>query len=196
MGGVLEAGTITGSTTGRASGVGVLLSWDTRDNLNSPAKGSFVQASATFHAPLLGSDYRLDAYTLDLRHYMTISGPQVLALQLATTLTTGSVPFRMLPGIGEQLRGYNSMRYIDKDRIVLQAEYRVVPVWWRLGLTVFGGLGEVADRIEDFSFSRPKWAVGVGLRFLLFAEEKVTIRQDFAFGLDSSGDYLDLNEAF
>ncbi|MEZ4701464.1 MAG: BamA/TamA family outer membrane protein [Rhodothermales bacterium] len=195
-GGLLEDGAVVGSAAGHASGIGALVSWDTRDNVNFPAKGSLFQASATFYGGVLGSDYRLDRYSLDLRQYLTLTGRHVLALQAIATLSTGELPFRMLPGVGENLRGYGSMRYIDNDCLVLQAEYRIVPIWWRLGLTVFGGVGEVAGRMADFSFDRPKWAVGIGLRFLLFTEERVTIRQDFAFGRDASGDYLDLNEAY
>ena len=102
----------------------------------------------------------------------------------------------MLPGVGRELRGYSSVRFVDRSVVALQAEYRIVPVWWRLGLTLFGGVAEIADTLDSFSFREPKWAVGVGIRFLLFRVEKITIRQDFGFGRDSSGDYLDLNEAF
>ena len=71
-----------------------------------------------------------------------------------------------------------------------------MPVWWRLGFVVFAGVGEVTERLDNFSLSDPKYAVGFGIRFLLFSKEKITIRQDFGFGKGSSGDYLDLNEAF
>ena len=78
----------------------------------------------------------------------------------------------------------------------VQAEYRAVPVWWRLGFVVFAGVGEVAETLNTFSLDDPKYAVGLGIRFLLFSKEKITVRQDFGFGRDSFGDYLDLNEAF
>jgi hypothetical protein len=195
-GGVLESGTVTGSGTGAASGIGILLSWDTRDNVYSPSSGSFHQASADIGGRLLGSDYRFDTYTLDLRRYFSPAKRHVLALQAGATVTTGDPPFRLLPGVGSDLRGYSSVRFVDRCLLMLQAEYRVVPIWWRLGLTLFGGVADVAHDLGAFDFADPKWAVGVGVRFLLYRDEKITVRQDFGFGRDSSGDYLDLNEAF
>jgi hypothetical protein len=131
-----------------------------------------------------------------MRWYRTVVATHVLALQASFTVTDGAPPFRMLPGVGNVIRGYASTRYIDNNRIGVQAEYRAVPVWWRLGFVAFAGVGEVAHRLRDFRLNDPKVAVGFGLRFLLFSKEKITIRQDFGFGKGSSGDYLDLNEAF
>ena len=79
-GGLLETGAVTGSGTGAASGIGLLVSWDTRDNVYSPSAGSFHQASLDLYGGLLGSDYRFDTYTRDLRRYFAIAGRHVLAL--------------------------------------------------------------------------------------------------------------------
>ena len=195
-GGSLARGVITGSGTGVASGLGLIISKDTRDNINFPSSGSLHRFSATFYGSMLGSDYSLSSYALDLRQYLGLGGPHVLAFQAEMVMGFGDIPFRMLAGVGDPLRGYGSTRYIDNNRIILQAEYRVVPIWWRLGFTAFCGIGDVAHRPGDFKFKNPKWAVGLGIRFLIYAQEKITIRQDFAFGKGSSGDYLDLNEAF
>ncbi len=135
-------------------------------------------------------------YALDLRRYFSVADRHVVALQAAAAVTTGNPPFRILPGVGSELRGYSSVRFVDRCLLAVQAEYRIVPVWWRLGLAIFGGVADVADSVGSFDFSEPKWAVGFGIRFLLYRDEKITIRQDFGFGRDSSGDYLDLNEAF
>ncbi len=93
------------------------------------------------------------------------------------------------------MRGYYLGRYRDKEMIVLQTEYRM-PVWRRFGIVGFGGLGEVSERIKDFSLSGIKYSLGGGIRFAVKPKEKLNIRLDYGIGSHSSGVYLYITEAF
>jgi len=101
-----------------------------------------------------------------------------------------------LPGVGGQnvLRGYYEGRYRDNLMAVVQAEYRF-PVWKRLGATVFGGVGNVSSRFDNFAVGDLKYAGGAGLRFRV-SPEGVNLRLDYAVTPNSSGTYITIQEAF
>lgn len=94
------------------------------------------------------------------------------------------------------MRGHYEGRYRDIDMLVTQAEYRVVPVWWRFGLVGFVGFGDVSDRLVHFRLDDTKYSVGWGIRYVLNRDEGITIRLDVGYCDDQSGVYLNILEAF
>lgn len=194
--GRLASGEVTGATGGQSLGLGVSVSFDTRDAVFFPTAGHLVRLEARIYGRVGGADFGYSQYRLDARQYVRIRSGHVLALHAVGRASAGTPPFQALHGVGEVVRGYSSKRYADQHLMAVQAEYRVVPLAWRLGFAVFAGAGQVAGELDAWRFHRFRVAAGIGLRFLLDRTEKVTIRWDFGFGADSSGDYLDLNEAF
>jgi len=195
--GQLACGDILGSDEGTASGVGALVSWDTRDNIFNAASGSYHQFSArTFHEHLR-SDFAFTNYQIDLRKYFPLNTSHVLAVQGYMNVIKGDPPFYMMSLLGGQylMRGYYEGRYRDKNMLAVQTEYRL-PLWKRIGATGFAGYGEVAPEISGFALKNLKLSVGMGLRYLLVPEEKINLRLDFGWGKDSSGFYLAMTEAF
>jgi hypothetical protein len=94
------------------------------------------------------------------------------------------------------MRGYFQGRYRDRNMMAFQMEYRVMPVWWRLGVVGFYGLGAVADEMSDFRVDDFKHAIGMGLRIQLDPKEQINFRVDLAYGKDSKGLYVLALEAF
>jgi outer membrane protein assembly factor BamA len=195
--GLLAPGTIVGSKGGKASGVGLVANWDSRDNTFAAASGSFYQATALFYHHSLGSDYDYSDIQLDTRHFFEIIPAQVLAIQAAAEFQGGAVPFQSLVRFGGQniVRGYFDGRYRDKNGVALQAEYRA-PVWWRFGVVGFAGVAQVADHAARFALNRFWFAGGLGLRFFWNPEERVSLRLDYGVGNNSSGMYITVTEAF
>jgi len=101
-----------------------------------------------------------------------------------------------LLGGAASMRGYYLGRYRDKDMITLQAEYRWVPVLWRLGLAAFAGLSDVAPTLGGFDLGNFKYSYGLGLRFVIDPKQRLHLRLDFGFGKNSSGIYFTAAEAF
>jgi outer membrane protein assembly factor BamA len=195
-GGTLIQNVVTGSEGGQVLGAGVFLSFDTRDDVIYPTAGHLVRLDSRAYGRIAGADFGFTQHRLDARQYVWLYGPHVLAFHGALRVSTGAPPFQMLPGVGEVVRGYASDRFADRHLLAFQAEYRVAPLVWRLGLAVFAGAGQVAHDLSDFALDRFHLAGGVGLRFQIIPSERVNVRWDFGFGEDSSGDYLDLGEAF
>lgn len=194
--GQLASGSVTGSGNAFVSAIGFIARKDTRDNHFYPKKGGYHTVELLRSEKILGSEFTFTRLSIDLRQYVSIFKSQVLAFQGTMSLSKGEVPFRMLSSVGSRIRGYPSMRYIDKNMIGFQMEYRFVPAVWRMGFTLFAGAGDVFNHWSDLQFDRLKYSIGIGLRYQFFRSEKINIRFDYGMGKKSSGDYLDLNEAF
>jgi outer membrane protein assembly factor BamA len=194
--GILASGSIRGSETTFISGIGTLIRYDTRNNYFYPESGSLHKFEIFTASGLLGSNYGFTRFTIDLRRYFPLHPSHVLAIQATGVSTIGSVPFRMLPSVGTILRGYSTVHHIDRNMIAIQAEYRLVPVFWRLGLTVFAGVSDVFGSFNEIGLNKLKYATGVGLRYQFSRKEKINIRADYGIGRKSSGDYIDINEAY
>jgi hypothetical protein len=196
-GGLLEQGTIPGSTGGVISGLGLSVNWDNRDNIFFPRRGSYLQFSADFFNPAFGSDYHFSTTSLDLRTYVPVFSTHVMAFQFLTRDIGGSPPFYELATLGGAsiLRGNFSGQYRDKALLAVQAEYRL-PVWRRFGAAAFVGLGNVGPALRDINLSRLKYSLGGGIRYRLDSKEGTNLRLDFAWGKARAGFYATVQEAF
>jgi len=196
-GGMLTGGEIPGSRGGVNSGLGLLLNWDTRDNIFFPTGGSCHQFTTTFYGGGLAGDFAFNKYTVDLRHFHLFRARHVLAVQGYLNIITGDPPYNAMSLIGGEnfMRGYYQGRYRDRHMMGLQVEYRS-PQWKRTGVIFFAGLADVAERFTDFRFTEFKYSVGLGLRYMINPEEKVNLRLDFGFGRESFGVYMKILEAF
>jgi len=197
LGGMLASGSVLGSQGGRASGVGFVVHYDTRDNIFFPQVGQNIEVSAMLFHRLFASHYAFTRYAFDIRQYISSFASHVIALHALAVFSTGEVPFFMMPMIGGQyqMRGYYEGRFRHNHLLVGQVEYRI-PVWWRLGVNFFAGLGTVAPYLTSFRAKDFKPSIGIGLRFTLNEKEKLNGRVDFAFGQHTSGFYITIEEAF
>jgi outer membrane protein assembly factor BamA len=196
--GVLGAGDILGSRGGFTSGTGVTLTLDERDNSFFPTSGRYYEGSYTAYRKMLGSDYTFNRWKADVRDYYPVGVSQVIAVQRYVNIVEGDAPFHELPTFGgkEILRGYADGYYRDKNVLALQVDYRVTPLWWRLGFAAFASVGEVAANMDRLSLANVQYSAGFGVRYLLIEKEKLSLRFDWAWGKGSSGFYITINEAF
>jgi outer membrane protein assembly factor BamA len=195
---LLDSNLVRGSTGGTTSGLGVIASWDTRDNIFYPSKGGFHQFSATYYSKAFGSDFDYSKYLLDLRRYISLSPNHILALQAYAIVEFAYPPFYELALLGgdKVMRGYLYGRYRDRLYYAIQAEYRL-PVIWRFGFVVFGGFGDVASELAKVTLATIKPTYGFGIRFRIDELQKLDLRVDFGFGEDNAnGIYFSVNQAF
>ena len=110
----------------------------------------------------------------------------------------GDVPFNQLAQLGgvARMRGYFEGQYRDKTYAMTQVEYRIMPLFWRLGAVLFAGIGEVAGRFRDFDLAHLKVSVGAGLRYALDPAERIHIRVDAGVGPGTWGLAVNVLEAF
>ncbi|SNS31147.1 Surface antigen [Belliella buryatensis] len=192
-GGILDNNLVAGANGQRLSGLGLVLNYDTRDNIFQPKMGWNNSLSWMSFRSVFGSNFTFDQYVIDIRKYINTYKNQVLAIQSYLSFTTGHPPFQHISLIGgsDLMRGYFEGRYRDNHAIVQQLEYRL-PVYRNFGLVFFGSAGQVADRFSNFGLNRTRYGAGFGFRYRL-NPDGLNIRIDIAFG-DQRAFYFGLNE--
>ena len=94
------------------------------------------------------------------------------------------------------IRGFYRGRYRGHQNYYIQSEYRV-PVYKRIGIVAFGGIGDVAKDFSDYSIQTMKYSVGGGFRYGVNKSNRLNVRLDFALAKDGNkGFYLDIGESF
>ena len=194
---LLDSNLVRGSNGGTTSGVGLIASYDTRDNIFYPSQGSYYQFSAIYYSKAFGSDFDYSKYLLDTRRYLSLFPDHILAYQAYIMIEFGYPPFYDLALLGgdKVMRGYLYGRYRDRIYYALQVEYRL-PIIWRFGFVVFGGLGDVASKVSNIEISTIKPSYGFGARFRIDELQKLDLRVDFGFGTNTNGIYFSVNQAF
>ncbi len=102
---LLLSGEAPGSDGGLTSGLGLVLFADTRNSAFYSSRGGYYKLSFLHAMPWLGSDYTFSRWILDLRQYIQLSDPLILAVQGYGSLVTGDTPFYLYPAIGGDTKG-------------------------------------------------------------------------------------------
>ena len=195
--GLLVKNEVPGSNGGRISGIGAGFNYDTRNSIFFPNKGLLAEGIVYAESAVTGSQFKYQRVSFDVSNYYGLGKKGVLALNAATVLSFGEVPFHQMPVIGgtKRMRGYFEGKYRDKHLLLVQGEFRQ-PLFWRLGAVVFGGLGVVGNDFAGLALQNTRYNYGGGIRFLLDKAQKINIRADYGIGYKSKGFYLTFGEAF
>ncbi len=174
-------------------GVEFIGSMDRRDRILSPTRGYLLRVTSDH----MFSENYYSSLAFDARKYFSRKKKveHIISLRLYSHHVIGKAPYfdQSLFGGDKLIRGYFYGRYRDAHISVAQAEYRTL-LFWRLGLSAFGGVGSVYNNSTNISF---KPNVGVGFRFLVDKEEGTNLRFDYAIGANGqSGFYVSFGESF
>jgi len=189
---------------GFRNGIGLNLTYDTRDRPNYPKTGSYVQLSNHFFGKWLGSVVTYTALGLDARQYFNTYKDHVFAIRLFSNHRFGgdiqNIPIRGLARFGgrDLVRGYFFGTYQDRHFLTFATEYRLpftfleksfLPLLSRLGVVAFFSGGQVYGDHHQFQFSDFHLAAGGGLRININKKETTNIRIDYGFGLTPNSAY-------
>ena len=160
-------------------GLGLVTSYDSRDNNFYPQHGTFFKTVITCTEPSFGATCRAVQLQTDLRHFISID-PCVLALQFYADMLylSDTIP-QILPTIGgsDIARGVRRGMWRDDMAVALQAELRI-PIWKFIKAAVFGNVADVYNW-KHWKWTTPKVGYGAGIR-VGFNQAKVNIRLDVA----------------
>ena len=196
-GGLLDQGDIVGYKGGIGSGVGAVMTYDTRDNVVNAYSRELFEASTYFNSRLTGSDFTFTNINLTFNKYWEVKKDHVIAINTGMMMNFGGVPFLEMAKVGgsDMLRGYAENRFRDRHFLGGQVAYRF-PVWWRFGLVFFAGLGDVFSHPSDLGINTLKYSFGTGIRFSVNPKERLNLRFDYGFGRQNNAFYIMLTEAF
>ena len=190
-----------------SSGIGFLLSYDTRDIPANHYSGTYVDLRGIMYQKWLGSDQNFYRLELDYRQYKSVGQRKVLAWTLQTKNSFGRhIPLTKyaLSGTPFDLRGYYMGQYRDKSSHVALVEYRQMfntdrSTWLKritshLGYVAWGGVGFMGPTPGKIEGVLPN--AGLGLR--IEVQPRMNVRFDYGrnFVNKQSLFYFNMTEAF
>jgi len=194
---LLKNSTVTGHNGSFTMGLGMVLAYDTRNQVYFPSKGYYLEISNLFNRIFLGSEFENSSFLFDARKFIQLWKENILGLQIVSNLNYGETPFRQMGAIGNDMimRGYYNGRFRDQHMFAAQAEFRK-KIWGPASMVFFGGFGNVGKNSADlFSSLKPNY--GIGLRGLVIRKEKINLRIDYGRGENGiNGLYFTMGEAF
>jgi len=197
-GGLLMTDRPIGYQGGRKSNGYLLAAFDSRDNINAPSNGYYLETSIlrSLSSPL--SDFRYTKWVMDLRSYSTLWNKWVMASQIFVAVASENTPFFDLPYLSTPIlaRGLNDRRYLSSRIAATQNEFRF-RLKNRFHAATFLSLNFLLDQNWDlFQEETLVITYGIGLRYEIQPETRTRLRLDFALGDGSFNFYFTVNEAF
>lgn len=184
-----------------ATTLGLIFEYDSRDFIPNPSRGVYLSVEGGYRPKALGSishdSWRASA-TVD--YYQRLWRDAILAIDLHGEWNSAHTPWVLFAQMDgrNRMRGYYEGRFSDYNLLSAQVELRQ-RVWYRLGVTVWGGAGNVFRSFETFRVGETMPNYGVGLRWEF--KQRVNIRLDYGFGGKVDGRLINglmvsVNEAF
>lgn len=173
--------------------LGLVVDYDSRDNIFYPHKGTYAELEAQFARGWLGGSTSFENYRARAYTWVPIHREWTLGLRVDGQTTSGSVPFYAQPSV--DLRGVARGRYQDRTALATEMELRwnVTPRWSLLGFT---GVGKAYGRWKSFTEAENVTSVGVGFRYLIARKLGLTIGIDVAHSKDQNAFYIQVGSAW
>jgi len=176
--------------------VGYIISNDTRDHVQYPSRGMFLNFKNQFYRSWAGSDYKFERYLFTYNQFFKLDEEKILAVRASLNIASGNVPFEGQSVVGsDDIRGYSQGKYRNDQVYALQAEYRWV-FYKRWGLVAFAGVASAVAKLSDIPDNEILPGVGAGLRFRMLPSEKINIGIDYGKGKDDYSITFRIGEAF
>lgn len=189
-----------------SSGLGFLLTYDTRDVPANAYKGMYLDFRGMMYQKFLGSDNNFYRLEVDYRQYKSVGRRKVIAWTAQTKNVFGDVPLNQyaLSGTPYDLRGYYMGQFRDKTSHVVMAEYRqmintqkrnwATKLLSHVGYVAWAGCGFMGPNPGKIEGVLPN--LGVGLR--IEVQPRMNVRLDLGRDIVNKQNlfYFNMTEAF
>lgn len=186
-------------TISKLNNVGYIISNDTRDHVQYPSRGMFLNFKNQFYRSWVGSDYGFERYLITYNQFFRLTkenDKKVLAVRASFNIASGDVPFEGQSVVGgDDIRGYSQGRYRNDQVYTVQAEYRW-NFYKRWGMVAFAGVASAVAKVADIPDNELLPGVGAGLRFRMLPSERINIGIDGGFGKDDYSITFRIGESF
>ena len=183
-------------TTSDLNGLGVVLSYDRRDNVYYPYKGFMVNLNYNSF-PEFMNENKSNKVELDFEWYHSLRNKKdVFAVRTFVGVAVGELDFNQQFIVGGiDVRGYSQGEFRGDQLIALQGEYRW-NVTEKLGFVGFGGVATVFNAINDDDSGKLLPGAGAGFRVNVFPKNHMNVGIDGAIGVDDWAISFQIGEAF
>jgi hypothetical protein len=178
-----------------ASGLGLEIEYDLRDNFFTPQSGHYLDFKYAAYRDAIGSDLDYDWYEFTGYSYFRMSDHWRLGLRLALEAADSddALPPFALPAIS--MRGIPAARYQGNYVGALEGEVTWQPNL-RWGVLGFVGAGRAAFDSSDFGSSPSQISQGIGFRYQLARLYGLHVGLDVARGPEDTVWYIQVGSAW
>lgn len=182
--------------TPRESHVGGLtpsLTFDSRDALFTPGRGTYVEVGAGLYGSALGGDDTFEKISVVAMQYVLLHPRFTLGVRGDLGLSYGEPPFYVRPFVS--LRGAPAMRYQRDNLGQGETELRW-QFWKRFSVVGFAGYAVAWNDLETLDRQVTVTTGGGGFRYELARRYKLHMGADVAFGPDGPAFYIQFGSAW
>jgi outer membrane protein assembly factor BamA len=167
--------------------------WDTRDNIFTPTRGTFLEATFDVATTWLGSDHDFQVLSLVAIQYFPLPHGLFLGVRADGGASFGNLPFYARPSI--DLRGVSAMRYQGQEIAQLEAELRW-QFYGRWSVLAFASAAGAWNHFEQFQNSQGIVAGGGGFRYEIARKYGIHMGIDVAGSRDTGALYIQVGSAW
>ena len=169
------------------------VNWDTRDNMFTPTRGSYLGVDGYVYSHYFGGDDEFQKVLLTAMHYEPLTDDLFFGVRGIGAAAFGDTPFYMNPYI--DLRGAPIMQYQGEEVAEVEVELRW-QCWQRFSLVGFGGGGAAWNHSGAFDAVQKIVTGGAGFRYELAREFGIHAGLDVAFSRDNAAVYVQIGGAW
>ncbi len=177
------------------SGLGVIVEYDTRDNVFTPKRGLQYQFERLWYRDAIASDIDYELTRFQGLNYFEVSPRWHLGVKFSSEYADSDdlLPPFVTPAIS--LRGIPAMRYQGKLVAMLESEvtWKMDSRWSLLG---FGGAGRASNSSSQFSDAKTRTTIGGGFRYQVARRYGFDMGLDFAWGPEGMVWYITAGSAW
>lgn len=179
-----------------ASTIGAIspsLTFDTRDNIFTPTRGTYVEGVAGIFREGLGADANYQRAQVTALHFVRLPAQLFAGARVQASTSSADTPFYLRPFVYQ--RGVQAMRYLGEQMAQAEGELRW-QFWNRLSVVGFAGVGKTWTSLARIDRTKTVTAGGGGLRYELARRYGIHIGVDAAWGPDGSAYYMQWGSAW
>jgi outer membrane protein assembly factor BamA len=181
------------SSESNVGGLTPSLTFDTRDNMFTPTRGTYAEVSAGLFSKALGGDDEFQRVRLIAMQFIPLHSRLYLGFRGEAAASFGDEPFYLRPFI--YLRGAPVMRYQGEETAQIEAEVRW-QFWKRYSLVGFVGGGAAWNDFSRFENTQTVVTGGTGVRYELARKYGIHMGLDVAFGPNNTAVYFQVGSAW
>jgi hypothetical protein len=166
---------------------------DTRNNLFTPTRGTYVEGRVNLFSTALGGDDSFQRVRLIAMQFVPLHPRLSLGVRGEAAGTSRDTPFYLRPFIYQ--RGVPAMRYQGEDMAQIETELRW-QFWKRFSVVGFAGTGATWAGSGGVERSKHVAAGGGGLRYEIARAYGIHIGADVAYGPDGRAFYIQFGSAW
>jgi outer membrane protein assembly factor BamA len=167
--------------------------FDSRDNIFTPTRGTYLDASFGIFSEALGGDDEFQRARIIGMQFFPLHPKLSLGFRTEGAATFGDTPFYLRPFVS--LRGAPVMRYQGEEMAQIETELRW-QFWRRFSLVGFLGGGVAWNDLERFDNTQTVVTGGTGFRYEIARKYGMHMGLDVAFGPENTAVYIQVGSAW